>query len=61
MNPPFPSVLKLPSPRDVQEHSVLFGALCYSIGSAAYGHLVDALRQDLPGALVWSPKRSKSQ
>ncbi|KAL1527268.1 hypothetical protein AB1Y20_015943 [Prymnesium parvum] len=47
--------------KHAQKHSVLFGALCYSIGARAEASLRTALLQDMPGGIVWSPRRSKAQ
>lgn len=41
--------------------NVLFGCLCYAIGQRAEGVLRGSLRADMPGSLVWSPRRQKVQ
>ena len=43
------------------QNNLLFGAMCYAIGARAEQQLRSSIAADMPGAIAWSPRRSKAQ
>ena len=56
-NKKFPALLSDPN----KDYNLLWGTLCYAVGKTAYDAIMSEIGADMPGALAWSPRRSKSQ
>ena len=44
-----------------KDYNILWGTMCYAITKIGYQSILCEIRADMPGALAWSPRRSKSQ